>query len=100
MPLAGTDVALAAGFFAGAALAVDFVAEGFVGLGLAPETFDVTLVVAFFAGAAFFVGAALVVPADDFFTAVNSTSLRDLPATSPSAPGHCGTAVPPTSTSG
>ncbi len=78
-----------AAFFVGVALAVAFAAGRFAG----------ALVAAGLA-AAFFVVAALLVPAVDFFTAVNSTSLRVLPAPPPSAPGHCGTAVPPTSTSG
>ena len=41
------------------------------------------------AGAAFLAGAALAVPAD-FFTAVNSTSFKDLPVTPRSALWHCG----------
>jgi hypothetical protein len=49
--------------------------------------------------ASFLAGAAFVVPAGDFFTAVNSTSFKDLPVTPLSALWHSGTNGPPTSTS-
>jgi hypothetical protein len=119
-PLAGAWVAVD---LLADALMVDFVPEGlavaflaavlaagifsevvfFAGTASVPE---VALAAVLFFGAAFddvavfLAGAALVVPAGDFFTAVNSTSLRDLPVVPRTAPGHCGTDVPPTSTSG
>ena len=49
--------------------------------------------------AAFLAGAALVVPAD-FFTAVNATSLRDLPVTPDPALWTAAQDVPSTPTSG
>jgi hypothetical protein len=79
---------LAAVFFAGdLAAEVALAAVPFFGAAFADVTF-------------FWAGVALVVPAGDFFTAVNSTSLRDLPVVPRTAPEHCGTDVPPTSTSG
>jgi hypothetical protein len=87
--------------------AVDLAAGALAGVFLADALLpEVALAAVPFFGAAFadvtFFRAcvALVVPAGDFFTAVNSTSLRDLPVVPRTAPEHCGTDVPLTSTSG
>jgi hypothetical protein len=118
--LAGAFLAGVA-FFAGAFLAGDFVdGAAFLAGAFVADVADAVLAAVFlpalfaaavvdaedflavpFAGAALLAvravlraGAALVVPAD-FFTAVNSTSLRDLPVTPFPALRHCGSDVPP-----
>ena len=124
--LAGAFVAgafVAGAFFAGADFpaGVDFLAGPFAGVALAVARFADRLTAAFLAGVdflagaalvadrladalaavcAFLAGAALVAPAGDFFTAVNSTSFEGSARLSCTASGHCGTTVPPTSTSG
>ena len=93
--LAGTDLAAGA-FLAGTDLAVAF-------LTVASEA---DFLAAVFGAAAFervtdfAAGAALVAPADAFFTAVNSISLADQPVTPGTVLRDRGTGVPPTSTSG